>query len=78
MQRNHKYNKCPAFDRDLKEWSLVYPELNDVFFSDQRSCERLVSKLASLKEVMQSVNEKENFQIKYAFSKDNISKIVDS
>jgi hypothetical protein len=49
-----------------------------VFFSDQRSCERLVSKLASLKEVMQSVNEKENFQIKYAFSKDNISKIVDS
>ena len=73
-----KFNKCPAFDRDLKEWSLGRPELNDAFFSEQRSCERLVSTLASLKEVIQPVDEKENIQIKYIFSEDNIAKIIDS
>jgi uncharacterized protein (DUF927 family) len=73
-----KYNKCPAFDQDLKEWSFVYPELNSVFFSRQRSCERLVSTLAILEEVMQPVDEKENVQRKYVFSEDNISKIIDS
>ena len=73
-----KYNKCPSFDRDLKDWSLVYPELNDAFFGEQRSCERLVSTLASLTEVVQPAYEKESVQIEYAFSEDNIPIIVDS
>ena len=74
----NEYNKCPAFDRYLKEWSLAYPELNDAFFSEQRSCERLVYTLASLKEVMQPVDKKENVQIEYALSEDGIAKIIDS
>ena len=74
----NEFNKCPAFDRDLKEWSLLHPELNDAFFSEQRSCERLVCTLASLKEVMQPVEKKENVQIEYALSEDGIAKIIDS
>ena len=73
-----KYNKCPAFDRELKRWAHEYPELNDVFFGEQRSCEILVSTLASLKVVVQPAYEKESVQIEYAFSEDNISIIVDS
>jgi len=73
-----KYNKCPAFDQDLKDWSLVCPGLNDAFFGEQRSCEILVSTLASLKEVVQPAYEKESAQIEYAFSEDNIPIIVDS
>jgi uncharacterized protein (DUF927 family) len=73
-----KYHKCPAFDRDLKDWSLVCPELNDAFFGEQRSCERLVSTLAGLKGIVQPAHEKESVQIEYAFSEDDISIIVDS
>jgi putative DNA primase/helicase len=72
------YNKCPGFDRELKRCAYAYPDLNKVFFGDQRSCEELVSTLATLNEVMLPVNEKENVQIQYVFSEDEILEILDS
>ena len=74
----NEFNKCPAFDRELKRWAREYPELSDAFFGEQRSCEILVSTLASLKEVVQPAYEKESVQVEYAFSEDNIPIIVDS
>jgi hypothetical protein len=74
----NEFNKCPAFDQGLKEWADVHPELNDVFFSEQRSFERLVCTLGSLKELIQPVDENEDVQIRYKYSGDEITKIVDS
>jgi uncharacterized protein (DUF927 family) len=74
----NKYNKCPAFDQDLKMWAYKYPELNEIFFGEQRSCEIFVSTLASLKEVTQPVDKREKAQIQYVFSGENITEIVDS
>ena len=73
-----EFNKCPDFDAELKSWSLLHPEFNDAFFSEQRSCEGLICALASLKEVMQPVDVKGISQIKYIFSEDEIEKITDS
>ena len=64
----NEFNKCPAFDQDLKLWAHKYPELDDIFFNEAQSCERLISALASLKEVMLPVDEKKDAQIQYAFS----------
>jgi len=72
------YNKCPAFDRELKRCAHAYPDLNNVFFGEQRSCKGLVSALATLNEVMLPVDEKEDVQIQYVFSEDDIVKIIDS
>jgi hypothetical protein len=74
----NEYDRCPAFDRELKRWAHEYPELNDAFFSEQRSYEKLVITLASLKEVMQPVNEKGNVQIQYQFSENDIVTIMES
>jgi uncharacterized protein (DUF927 family) len=73
----NEFNKCPRLDSDLRAWAFQYPEVNKVFFGEDRTYPQFVYELSKLKTIITPTDKKEKPVIEYGFSEDEIKTILD-
>ena len=86
MDNIFEFKKCPSLDGDLKAWSNLRPEIKEIIFKDPSSHENgeddyfkeFACSLADLKTVLAPADKKQNLEIEYGFSEDEIISIMDN
>ncbi len=76
MNVDYKFNKCPGFDSELSNWSLIYPKLKNVFFNGDSNSEEKIYALANLKTIIEPIDTNGKKDIEYGFEEDQIIDIM--
>ncbi|MEN6293993.1 MAG: DUF927 domain-containing protein [Methanobacterium sp.] len=67
------FDKCPAVDRDLQDWTVMYPSIKETIFGDF-DYKEMVHALANIKNVSEDGKE----IIEYGFTEESIKLAVDA
>lgn len=71
------FDKCPAYDPELKSWGLMHPGFKQAFFDAGNDPEKLARAMASVKNVIEPADKKGTREIEYGFNEDAIIVIVE-
>lgn len=76
MNVDYRFNKCPGFDSELSNWSLIYPKLKYVFFNGDSNSEEKIYALANLKTIIEPIDKNGKKDIEYGLEEDQIINIM--